>query len=342
MAMAMGRYGLSCLLAVALGCGLVACGDDDDGMPVDAGPDGSVSGTGGGGRGGSGGRGGGGGTAGGAGTTTAGVGGTAGSAGTMAMPPFECGNDTCTPLAPGSAMLGVTQCCTTANECGVKTPLAANCLPENSPGGADPSCPNFEVTGAMVPLTYYGCCTPAGTCGAQAGGTVGCVPNSELMAAEKSCTYDPANTCTRMVDVACDGAEDCPGQKCCAVYQSGYRKFECADDCAAADMPMVTGVTSSEACHPGESCTVAGYTCNEMPMFLPDYLFRCRDTGTAPVNTGGSVLANEINCGDAVCGAGQKCCISVPGQAVCMPKNMPCRCVPEGVEFDAGVDDAGL
>jgi hypothetical protein len=338
MAMAMGRYGLSCLLAVALGCGLVACGDDDDGTAVDAGPDGSISGSGASGRGGSGGKGGSSGTAGVSGTgTPAGTGGSAGSAGTMAMPPLECGNDTCPALEPGSAMLGVTQCCTDSDECGVKTPLAASCLPMDSPGGVDPSCPIFEVMGGM--LTWYGCCTPAGTCGAQAGGNLGCIPNAELMAAEQSCTYDPANTCERLVDVACDGAEDCPGQKCCAVYQGGYRKFECADDCAVADAPP--SVYSSEACHPGESCTVAVYSCFQNTMILPDYLFRCRDTGEAPVNTGGSVLANEINCGDAVCGANQKCCISVPGQAVCTPKDQPCKCVPEGVDVDAGVEDAG-
>ena len=156
-----------------------------------------------------------------------------------------------------------------------------------------------------------------------------------------ACTYDATNTCTRIVDVACDGAEDCPGQKCCAVYQGGYRSFECADDCAAADMPMVTGVYSSEACHPGESCSVDGYTCFENTMLLPAFLFRCRDTGTEPVDTSGSVQANEINCGAAVCGTGQKCCISVPGEATCQPKDKPCKCVPEGVEFAAGVDDAG-
>jgi hypothetical protein len=336
--MAMGRYGLWCLLAVALGCGFSACGDDDDdGTPVDAGPDGNVAGNGGSGRGGTGGRGGAAGASGASGTgMTAGAGGSAGSAGTMAPPPLECGNDTCEPLGAGSAMLGVTQCCTADNECGQKTPLAANCLPLNSPGGVDSSCPIFEVMSGMTTITWYGCCTPAGTCGAQAGGALGCIPNGELMAAEQSCTYDPANTCTRLVDVACDGAEDCPGQKCCAVYQGGYRKFECGDDCTVADAPP--RVYSSEACHPGESCTVDGHTCLQNLMILPDYLFRCRDTGEEPVNTGGSVLANEVNCGESVCGNGQKCCISIPGQAVCVPKNQPCSCVPEGADFDAGTD----
>lgn len=329
----MGRSGLSYLLVLALGCGLVACGDDDDGTPVDAGPDGSPVAGSAAGRGGVGGSSAGTGAAGG--TAGAGTGGssagTGGSAGTMAMPPLECGDTECPALDPMSAMLGVTACCTADNGCGLMTMLAPGCLPRNSPGGVDSSCPMYMS--GMV--NWFGCCTPEGKCGAMAGGTLGCVPNSSLMAADQNCNYDPQNTCTRIVDVACDGAEDCPGQKCCAVYQGGYRKFECADDCAVADMPPQ--VYSSEACHPGEACSVAGYSCFQNLMILPDYLFRCRDTGDAPANTSGSTAANEINCGDAVCGAGQKCCISVPGEAVCVPKARNCPCVPEGGELDGGM-----
>jgi hypothetical protein len=331
----MRRYAFLYLLALALGCGLVACGDDDDGTPVDAGPDGQVGGSGESGRGGTGAgaRGGNGGT-GGTGTP-AGTGGSAGSAGTTAPPPLMCGTESCPALPAQSAMLGITQCCTTDTKCGLMTPLSASCLPLNQPGGIDPSCPAFM--GAMT--NYQGCCTPAGKCGALAGGMLGCIPNADLMAPDQACTYDPNNTCTRLVDVACDGAEDCPGQKCCAVYQGGYRKFECGDDCAAADAPPM--IYSSEACHPGESCTVAGYTCLQNLMILPDYLFRCRDMGEEPANLTGSTAANEVNCGTSVCGSGQKCCISVPGQAVCVPKAQACSCVPEGVDFDAGVEDAG-
>ena len=44
--------------------------------------------------------------------------------------------------------------------------------------------------------------------------------------AEQSCTYDPNNTCQQLIDVACDGAEDCSnGQMCCGHYNGGYREF---------------------------------------------------------------------------------------------------------------------
>ena len=333
----MGRYGLSYLLVLALGCGLVACGDDDDGTPVDAGPDGSQAGTGESGRGGSSGssagKGGMGGSAGAG--TGAGTGGSSGSAGTPAMPPLECGGTECPALDPQSAMLGISACCTDDNGCGLMTGLSPNCLPRNAPGGVDSSCPIFQSMNGMFNITYFGCCTPAGKCGALAGGSLGCIPNAELMAADQSCTYDAQNTCTRIVDVACDGAEDCPGQKCCAVYQGGYRKFECGDDCSVADAPPA--VYSSEACHPGDTCSVDGYSCFQNLMILPDNLYRCRDTGEAPVRTDTSTAANEVNCGDTVCGSGQKCCISIPGESVCVPKSRNCPCVPEGGDVDGGM-----
>lgn len=337
--MAMGRNGLSWVLVLALGLGLAACGDDDDHPTADAGPDGSVAGNGG--KGGSSGKGGAGGSTAGKGgmggsAGAAGSAGSAGSAGTMAPPPLECGSETCAAIDPMAAGIGVTACCTSDNKCGLKTPLTTNCLPANGPGGVDLSCPTYDVMGA---ITWYGCCTPAGTCGAEAGGNFGCIPNDELMAPAQSCNYDPQNTCERLIDVACDGNEDCPGQKCCGVYDSGYRKFVCADDCAASQ--QAEGGTWSEACHPGESCTTDGYSCYQNTDYLPDFLFRCRDTGMDPVNTGGSVSANEVNCGDSVCGAGKKCCVSVPGQAVCVPKDQDCTCVPEGADFDAGTEDAG-
>jgi hypothetical protein len=318
---------------ICVGAMLNACGDDDDGGDDDAdagGRDGGgESGRDGGPSAGTGGSGGAGGTG--------GTGGAGGTGGTVA-PPVECGGQTCMPPM-GGAMLG-TACCTPDDACGIDTALAPGmCLPANAPGGIDPSCPSYDVMGF---LTWYGCCTPDGECGAL-GGELGCVPNASLMAAPQSCTYDPNNTCTRLFEVTCDGAEDCSGeQKCCGHYDGGYRKFVCADDCAAEQTEQ--GGTWSEACHPGDTCETpdggAAYMCLANTEFLPDYLFRCRDTGTEPVEAG-STAAGEINCGDAICGAGEKCCISDPGLAVCVPEAQACTCVTE-VPDDAGTDnDAG-
>lgn len=69
-------------------------------------------------------------------------------------------------------------------------------------------------------VTWPGCCTPEGQCGAlDSSGTLGCIPNASLMmVAPQACDYDPNNMCTSIVQVTCDGAEDCPGQQCCGHY----------------------------------------------------------------------------------------------------------------------------
>ena len=52
--------------------------------------------------------------------------------------------------------------------------------------------------------------------------------------------------------------------------------------------------------------------------------------------------SGAVNCGDNVCGSGQKCCISVPGLPACIDADEDCYCVPEGnTEVDSGTDDAG-
>ena len=325
------RWRIALFSIVCAGAMLSACGDDDDnGDDSDAGPDGGGES----GRGGAGSGAGRGGTSGGG----SGAGAGAGTGGTMAEP-VECGGQTCMPPM-GGAMLG-TACCTDDDECGIESALAPGmCLPANAPGGIDPSCPNYDVMGF---LTWYGCCTPEGQCGAL-GGALGCVPNASLMATPQACTYDPDNTCTRLFEVECDGAEDCSGdQKCCGHYDGGYRKFTCADDCAAEQTEQ--GGTWSEACHPGDTCETpdggaAEFMCLANLEFLPDYLFRCRDTGTEPTEAG-STAAGEINCGEAVCGAGEKCCISEPGVPACVPSGQACTCTNETTPDDAGTDDAG-
>jgi len=47
------------------------------------------------------------------------------------------------------------------------------------------------------------------------------------------------------------------------------------------------------------------------------------------------------NVGMAVCGSGQKCCISIPGIPACRPANEECPCTPEGGLDDGGTEDAG-
>jgi hypothetical protein len=72
-----------------------------------------------------------------------------------------------------------------------------------------------------------------------------------------------------------------------------------------------------------------------------DYLARCRDTGEAPAAAAAPDTANAVNCGGTECGAGQKCCVSLPGLPACVDADEPCRCTPVPAGDDGGVDDAG-
>jgi len=160
---------------------------------------------------------------------------------------------------------------------------------------------------------------------------------------ESSCTPDPDNTCERLVEVVCDGAEDCPGdQVCCGQYLDGYRRFVCRDDCQAAETDE--GGIWSDVCHPGDACPVDGYSCRANATFLPDFLYRCRDTGDPPTAVG-STAAGEINCGAELCGADQKCCLSVPGEPRCVARSEACTCYqpepPPGSDGGADHGDAG-
>jgi hypothetical protein len=328
-----------------IGCGLLlsglslqACGDDDDNVDsgLDGGPDSGQSGSGSSGNGGSGAK-----DAGGDGSVFM-----PRDAGTKPPPPpVKCGDTTCAMPAAQAAMLGVTACCQDNGDCGIQTPLAPGCLPPAAPGGVDSSCPNFEIMGGL--LKWFGCCTPDGECGGldTSMGGEGCVANSNLMQPEQSCSYDPTNTCQRIIDVQCDGAEDCKtGQKCCGDFDSGYRKFVCADDCAAEQTDQ--GGMWAAACHPGEECAETeanpAITCKANTDYLPGFLFRCKDTGTEPTeDEAGSTKRNEINCGDTVCGKGTKCCISIPSNLTkCVDKDVECPC-ESGIEGDGGTEDAG-
>lgn len=255
--------------------------------------------------------------------------------------PTTCGGTPCPDLAPELAALGAAACCTERQRCGIETPFSPGlCLSPAAPGGADPSCPVFAIDGLA---TWAGCCTPQGECGAlDTEGGLGCVANGGLGAPALSCTYDPDNTCERILEVRCDGAEDCSGGRmCCGHYDgAGYRIFRCATSCV--DREANTGDVWSQACHPDDTCETNGFECRTNPGYLPNSLYRCRDSGYAPA-TAGSTAAGEVNCGSAVCGASEKCCVSFPGLVShCVPSEDPCRCdlVPLPAD-DAGADDAG-
>ncbi len=284
-------------------------------------------------------------------------------------PPLMCGGETCT-IAAGAAMLGTTACCTTDDACGGLSPLSPDCLPLGAIGSYDETCPDFTLT-AGFPLTFGGCCTVDGECGAldSSEGGFGCIPAGALQptdggGAGQICTYDPTATCTSILVAFCDGPEDCSGgQQCCGQFAGGgYSMFTCEDSCV--ELAAMGGIWS-EACHPGETCTqpiltdagmppvavpdggVIAYECRMNTMYLPDFLFRCRDTGDEPA-AAGSTASGEVNCGDGVCGTGEKCCYALGGAATgdagtgadngvahCVASDTPCTCAP-GADNDGG------
>jgi hypothetical protein len=223
------------------------------------------------------------------------------------------------------------------------------------------------------PLSFGGCCTPEGTCGVldDSEGGFGCIPASSLPMLDAdagtdgplNCDYDPAETCNRIIEAHCDGPEDCSGgQQCCGEFSGGgYASFTCQDNCVEL---TAEGDVWSEICHPGQSCDpplpppdggmpptmntlpdggIAPYECRMNTTYLPGFWFRCRDTGEEPPSEAGSTAANEINCGDGVCGAGEKCCYSLEpsaeitgGVAHCVQADEPCTCQPQDSE-DGGI-----
>lgn len=276
---------------------------------------------------------------------TGGSGGSGGSGGTPPPPPVMCGTNSCT--APeGSAAYGISACCLADNACGLQTPLAPDCLPPDAPGGLDPSCPDF----AMDPIMMRGCCAANGKCGGLDVANLGCIPGDKLSLPDQDCVFQPNNDCTAIIDVVCDGPEDCAsGQQCCGRYSGGsYDRFTCATSCdeaAAAD-----GAIWSEICHPGQTCAIDGYLCLTS-QYLPDFLYRCRDMGTVPCGQPNAVMdacvepvnsgPDEITCGSVKCGADEKCCIRTPHEPYCAPADGFCQCITESGNTDGGSLDSG-
>jgi hypothetical protein len=169
-----------------------------------------------------------------------------------------------------------------------------------------------------------------------------------------------ATACTVAVATECDGAEDCPsGQHCCGEYNNGgYDKFGCYDSCAAAGdagagmgAPMMMGPILFELCHVGDTCEDSTAQCLTSP-YLPSSLSRCLPSMLMGSTMGGTPdmslgkAADKINCGEAVCGAGEECCVRQPLAPYCAPKGTTCGCthtagegggVPEGGTPDASV-----
>jgi hypothetical protein len=97
-----------------------------------------------------------------------------------------------------------------------------------------------------------------------------------------------------------------------------------------------------ELCHAGDTCEDTTATCLTSS-FLPNSLSRCLPqqlVGMAMGSPPNATLGNnkdEVNCGSAVCGASEQCCIRMPLAPYCAPKSATCACTAP----DAGAGGDG-
>ena len=152
------------------------------------------------------------------------------------------------------------------------------------------------------------------------------------------------------VGTTCDGAEDCPtGQRCCARFQGmpptgRYAEFRCMDSCSAPEAGVPEGggfgATWLELCHAGDTCEDPTTFCTGS-QYLPPSLARCFDTDGGAPNASLGKAPNAVNCGSAVCGAGEQCCIRQPLDPYCAPAGATCQCERPQPEAGGGDGAAG-
>lgn len=212
-----------------------------------------------------------------------------------------CGDTPCPepPVTPLEALA----CCDVDGGCGLTTGfLGGVCTPPNRPGGVDSTCPALQLPGGP---TLQGCCTPAGTCGAfDRFGDLGCIPGEDYGRAPIDCAYDARNDCTQIVEVRCDGPEDCDDrQQCCGRRQlDSYDAFGCFSRCDS-------------------------ITDGDVGIWL-----------AVSVETDASVAdSSGVRCGDDHCGEDQKCCVRPPHSPYCAPASDVCSC--RLVSPEAGASD---
>jgi hypothetical protein len=151
-------------------------------------------------------------------------------------------------------------------------------------------------------------------------------------------------TCSVSFGTTCDGIEDCPaGQRCCGRLDPGgqpirYIEIGCMPSCAApaGDSGPMGTPDLFEVCHPTDTCENSTATCLTS-QYLPAGLNRClpsgvMSTGNPPDPTLDNVK-NEVNCGSKVCTADEQCCVRMPLEPYCAPRNATCAC--------SGPPDAG-
>jgi hypothetical protein len=245
------------------------------------------------------------------------------------LPATPCGDASC-PEPSQIDPLDVRACCLPSGACGLRARrLGSECLSRAEVGTVDLACPTLHLGGG---IDAQGCCSPDGRCGHfDRFGELGCVasPTSDGSVA---CTYARSLDCRAVVELPCDGPEDCgAGRVCCGRSALGvYDAFGCFESCDAQSKGF-QGVWL-EICHPGGVCADSRYSCASA-VGLPGFLGRCYRpadlTGAGAKGDAGDAAPRGVACGAAPCAANEKCCVRSPGQPYCAPLSTPCTCADE-------------
>lgn len=223
--------------------------------------------------------------------------------------------------------------------CALAAPLAlAACASDNGPSGADAGEDSGPSTGGKSGGTG-GHAGSGGSAGKTAAG--GSAGNGGSAG---------SSMCTVTAGTECDGPEDCPtGQHCCGEYNGSgaYDRFSCMASCTAdAGAGLGGGPLLFELCHGGDTCEDSTAMCLTSP-YLPMSLSRCLpamlvgQTMGAPPDASLGKAAHAVNCGSAVCGSGEECCVRQPLAPYCAPKGTACSCDHVAAP-DAGTNEGGV
>jgi hypothetical protein len=203
-----------------------------------------------------------------------------------------CGDAACT--EPPLGVLAEAACCLPSGECGLRSlVLDTACLPRAPTRGADLACPPRSFAGGN---TLGGCCGADGRCGLlDSDGELGCVSTAADAA---TCVYDPNNDCTSVIELPCDGPEDCDtGKVCCGrAHRDRYDAFGC--------FPACDGIVDDhggfwvEICHPRHFCQNPRFNCEPDPT-LPSFLARCREPAPPLVTNTGDASDADVSVADA-------------------------------------------
>jgi hypothetical protein len=203
----------------------------------------------------------------------------------------RCGDAACT--EPSAGVLAEAACCLPSGGCGLQSlVLDTACLPRAPARGADPSCPPRSFSGGN---TLAGCCGENGRCGVlDSDGELGCVPTAADAA---TCVYNAGNDCTSVVELPCDGPEDCEtGRVCCGrAHRGRYDAFGCFPSCEIIDDH---GGFWLEICHPRHACLNPKFSCVPDEQ-LPSFLARCREPAPPRVTDAGSPSDADASIADA-------------------------------------------